>query len=132
MACVLPFNHLAVDDVIIASPADFVYGSGTLNLTGQDSAVTTADGQIHNYRSSLTPEASCEVRGDVRNRDTGSPTTWDGQTWPTLSGKVTLSLVSSRNANPVPIKTFAGMISVQFDSATNKSSLSISGCDAEY
>ncbi len=132
MPCQLPFNQITVDDVVVASPSDFIYGTGTLQLTGQDSAVTTADGRIHNYRSALTPSASCEFKGDARQKDTGAPASWDGQTWPSLSGVVKLEYVASRGASPVTIRQFPGLVSCEYDSGQNKTSASISGCDTVY
>lgn len=132
MACVLPFNQITIDGTVVASPADFIYGSGSLTLTGQDSAVTTADGQIHNYRAALTPSARCEFRGDARKKDTGAPETWTGQTWPTLSGTVKLEYVASRGANATTVRTFSGLVSCEYDSSQNKTSATITGCETVY
>ena len=91
MASVLPFNQILVDGVEVAGPEDFVYGSGELTLSGEDSAVTTADGMIHNCRTALTPSASCELLGDKRSKETAAPSTFStGQTWPAVGGTVAL------------------------------------------
>lgn len=132
MACVLPFNQISIDDTVVAGPEDFIYGSGQLQLTGQDSAFTTADGRIHNYRSALTPSASCEFRGDARNKDTGAPASWSGQTWPSLSGVVKLELIATRGAPATLVRQFQGLVSCEYDSNANKTSAQISGCDTVY
>ncbi len=128
MSCILPFNQIKSGSTVIASPADFVYGTGRLELKGEDSAVTTADGLIHNYRSAVTYSGSCEVRGDKRLAlDTGAPASLSGQTWPTLETPLTLEYVSARSAEPVTVKTFGGLISVEYDSDLNKSTVTITG-----
>lgn len=128
MASVLPFNQISVGATVVASPADFIYGSGTLSLVGEDSANTTADGLIHNYRSALTPSGNAEMRGDKRSVDTAYPA--EGNTWPALSGPLTLSLVATRGAEPVVVKTFEGIIAVEYDGETNRSALTISGTES--
>jgi hypothetical protein len=132
MACVLPFNQISIDGVVVASPSDFIYGSGSLTLSGQDSAITTADGQIHNYRAALTPSARCEFRGDARSKDTGAPASWDGQTWPCLSGTVKLEYIAKRGEAATVVRTFAGLVSCEYDSNQNKTSANITGCETVY
>lgn len=132
MACRLPFNQITFNGALLAGPADFVYGTGTLNLKGEDQAVTTADGAIHNYRSALTPDASCELRGDKRLSATGAPSTWLGKTWPSVAGAVKLEYVASRGAAAETVKEFTGILSAEFDSSTNKTSVNITGCEAAY
>lgn len=73
MACTFPFNQVKRGSAVLIPPAAFVYGSGSISVKGDDSAVTTADGLIHNYRNAITPEASCEARGDYRSLDTAAP-----------------------------------------------------------
>lgn len=129
MASVLPFNSIKVGGTEIAGPDKFIYGSGTLTLAGEDSANTTADGVIHNYRAALTPSAQCELKGDMRGAaDSGHP--GDSQPWPAMSSRVTLQMVATRGGTPVAVKEFDGIISVEYDSQTNRSSVSISGCEA--
>lgn len=132
MACQLPFNQITIGDTLVAGPEDFIYGSGQLQLAGNDSAFTTADGRIHNVRSSLTPSASCEFRGDARLKDTGAPSSWTGQTWPTLSGIVKLEFKASRTASAVTVRQFPGLITCEYDASQNRSTVNISGSDAEY
>ena len=132
MACQLPFNQISINGAVVAGPDDFIYGTGQLQLTGQDSAVTTADGRIHNYRSALTPSANCEFRGDARAKDSGAPAEWDGTTWPALAGLILLQYVASRGATPVTVRQFQGLVSGEYDSNENKTSMNISGCDTAY
>lgn len=132
MATRLPFNQIKLDGVLVAGPEDFVYGSGTCQLTGQDSAVTTADGMIHNYRSALTPSGSCNLRGDKRSRDSAAPASWDGQTWPAMSGQVTLEHVAARGTAATEVASFSGLIAVEYDSSNNQSSVNITGCETAY
>jgi hypothetical protein len=124
MATVLPFNQIKVGSTVVAGPDDFIYGTGRCSLKGDDNAVTTADGKIHNYRSSLHPEASVEVRGDKRAKATGQT-----EKWPTASGPIELGLVASRGGTATAVHTFDGIISVEYDGENNKSTLNISGCD---
>lgn len=132
MACRLPFNQITIDGTKVAGPEDFIYGTGTLTLTGQDSAVTTADGMIHNYRAALTPSANCEFRGDARAKETGAPATWDAQTWPTLSGAVKLEYVPARGQEATTVREFQGLIAGEYDSNQNKTTININGCETIY
>lgn len=125
MANVFPFNYIAVNGAKVVGPEDFIYGSGTLNLTGEDSSNTTADGLIHHYRSALTPSATAELRGNKVSVDTGHP--GDDQPWPVLSGSLTVGLVEARGDEPIVLKTFEGIIGGEYDSDTNRTSINITG-----
>lgn len=125
MASVLPFNNIKVGGVKIAGPEDFIYGSGRLSLTGEDAANTTADGIIHNYRSALTMSSNFDLRGDKRSVDSGHP--GDAQPWPSLGGTISVGLVAARGDEPVEIDSFDGIISVEYDSQTNRSTCTITG-----
>lgn len=128
MASVLPFNSIKVGASEVAGPSAFIYGSGTLTLNGEDSANTTADGLIHNYRAALTPNATCEVKGDLRSIDTAHPAA--DQPWPAMAEAITLQLLSTRDGEATTVKAFEGIISVEYDSQTNRSSLTITGNEA--
>lgn len=132
MACRLPFNQITVGGTKVAGPEDFIYGTGSLTLTGQDSAVTTADGMVHNYRAALTPSATCEFRGDARLKETGAPASWDAAAWPELSGTVKLEYVASRGGAATTVRTFQGLVAAEYDSSQNKTTVNITGCDAAY
>jgi len=72
MASVLPFDNMTIAGAgHVVAAADFVRGSGHYVSSGNDVAVTTADGRIHNVRQSKTPSASCELYGD--QTDISSP-----------------------------------------------------------
>jgi hypothetical protein len=132
MACVLPFNCIKVDGVAIAGPADFEYGSGQLTLNGEDSAIVTADGRIHNYRVAITPSSTANLRGDKRSSETGY-VAGSGQSWPTLAGTIGLYLMSSlSDAAPTLIRSFAGIISGEYDTQNNRTTLNIQGDTTSY
>lgn len=126
MATVLPFNKIEIGSTVVAGPEDFIYGSGRLSLKGDDNAVTTADGKIHNYRSAQHPEAACEVRGDKLGKATGQT-----EKWPTASAPVKLSQVPSRGGTATVVHEFDGIISAEYDGENNKTSFTISGNDAQ-
>lgn len=127
MASVLPFNSILVGASEVAGPDKFIYGSGVLTLAGEDSANTTADGLIHNYRAATTPSATAEVHGDLRTIDTAHPA--DAQPWPALSGLITLQLTPTRGGTPATVKAFNGVISVEYDSQNNRSNIAIAGSE---
>ena len=132
MACVLPFNCIKVNSMTIAGPADFEYGSGQLTLNGEDSAVVTADGRIHNYRVALTPSGTANLRGDKRSSETGY-VAGSGQSWPTLAGTIGLYLMSSlTDASPVLIREFPGIITGEYDTQSNRTTLNVQGDSASY
>lgn len=124
MATVLPFNQIKIGSTVVAGPDDFIYGTGRLSLKGDDNAVTTADGKIHNYRAALHPEASCELRGDKRNKASGQT-----EKWPTMSGPIELGLVATKGATATAVHTFDGIISVEYDGENHKSTVNISGSE---
>ena len=127
MATVLPFNSISVGGTQIAGPDDFIYGSGRLSLKGEDSAVTTADGKIHNFRSALSPEGSCELRGDKRSVGTGESTKW-----PTMGTTVTFGYVASRGASATTVYECSAILSPEYDAEQNKTTVSIKGDDPSY
>ena len=127
MASVFPFNQIKKGNSVVAGPETFIYGSGGVTFAGEDSANTTADGIIHNFRAALTPTANAELKGDHRSLDSAYP--GDDQPWPELSDKLILQLVDSRGASPVDVAEFDGIISVEYDAETNRSSLNITGGD---
>ena len=140
MGCTFPFNVVKkgaagttfANATQIVGPEDFIYGTGTINIKGDDSAVTTADGLIHNYRNALTPDAQCDVRGDKRSLDTAAPDATDDTVWPAIGEKLFLGYQATRGGTVTEIASFQGIISVEYDTKENKSSISIQGCDAAY
>lgn len=128
MATVLPFNKITIGGTLVAGPDDFIYGTGNLKLKGEDTAVTTADGKIHNYRSALSPEATVEVRGNKCAKSTGQT-----EKWPTAGGTIVLALASSlSDASPTEVASFSGIISAEYDGEQNKTTLTIKGDDTSY
>jgi hypothetical protein len=68
MASVLPFDNADFGGAAVDAD-EFVHGSGSINLKGEDSNVTTADGRIHNDRIAENFEGSCELYGDRTDLD---------------------------------------------------------------
>ena len=127
MPSVLPFNSLTIATVEAAGPDKFVYGTGRLSIRGEDNAVSTADGLIHNYRNAIQYEGACEVKGNIMPKETASPVTLTGQGWPQLAAAVVLGYVSVRAGEAAAVATFDAIITVEYDSETDKSTLTITG-----
>lgn len=128
MATILPFNQIKIGNTVVASPALFVAGSGSVTLNGEDQGVTTADGLVHNIRSALTVEASAELKGDQTALDTAYPATGGtGATAPALPQTIKLQYQGPSPAAAVDIATIEGIISVEHDFGSSKSSVSIKG-----
>lgn len=72
MATELHFDNLSVGGTTIAASA-FVSDSGRLTLGGDDGAVSTADGKIHNFRRALTKRGTCSIYGDGKAYETDGP-----------------------------------------------------------
>ena len=125
MSSILPFNQIKKGGQIIAGPEKFIYGSGEVIFAGEDSTSTTADGLIHHFRSASTPTANCDLKGDHRNLDTGYVD--DEQPWPARASGLVLEQVPTRDGVAVEVAAFDGIISVEYDSETDQSSVSIQG-----
>ena len=63
MASVLPFSTATIGGTALTA-ADFVYGSGTITITGTDEMVVTADNAIRHIRKKVVRSAKCELWGD--------------------------------------------------------------------
>lgn len=63
MATVLPFDNAVVGATTLATSA-FVHNTGRVNLTGDDVAVTTSDGRIHNIRNKVNARYELQAYGD--------------------------------------------------------------------
>jgi len=127
MSSVLPFNNITVGGVQVAGPDAFDYGTGRVKIAGEDNAQTTADGLIHNNRNSVQYEGACELKGNFMAKETASPATLTGQGWPSLSAAVVLGYVSEREGVAAAVATFDAIITVEYDSETDKSTLTITG-----
>lgn len=127
MASILPFNNITVGGVQVAGPDAFVYGTGRVKIGGEDNAVSTADGLIHNNRNSVTYEGACELKGNFMAKETASPATLTGQGWPSLSAAVVLGYVSAREGEAAAVATFDAVLTIEYDSETDKSTVTITG-----
>ncbi len=106
----IAFNKVVVDSTAI-SGSEFVSGSGLLSLRGNDKSVATADGIIHYFRISLTPELSFQVFGDKIS----------------LSSPPGEAVSVSVYQNEKQIYTFQGLVTVTRSSDPDLSTISISG-----
>lgn len=127
MPSVLPFNNITVGGVQVAGPDAFDYGTGRVKISGEDNAQTTADGLIHNNRNSLQYEGACELKGNFMAKETASPATLTGQGWPSLAATVVLGYVSAREGAAAAVATFDAVLTIEYDSETDKSTVTITG-----
>lgn len=72
MATYLRFDNVSIDGTAIAT-SSFVSHSGRLTLTGDDGAVSTADGRIHNFRRMVNKRGECTLYGDQTAYETAGP-----------------------------------------------------------
>lgn len=110
MASVTTFDNLSIDGVAVPA-ADFVAGSGSFKETGKDIETTTADGKMHHDRQSIKPEAACSLYG---NKESLNSPAGLGQ-----------AIVIKRGA--VTVKSFTGIISAEYDSASRQTKLTLTG-----
>ena len=123
MASILPFNQIVAGSTTITK-ADFVFGSGSAKFSGEDSAVTAANGLIHNFRSAEMIDASAELRGDQTAIDTGHPGT--GAFAPVTAQVIKLQYQPAVGA-AVDIAEINGTLSIEYDFSSGKSSCAIKG-----
>ena len=71
MASVLPFDNAVIGSQTIPA-SEFVSGSGSITLKGEDTATTTSDGRIHNDRVAVNSDSSFELYGDHTDLDSGT------------------------------------------------------------
>ena len=110
MASVLPFDNAVFGGVAVGAD-EFVHGSGSITLKGEDSAVTCADGRIHNDRIAENFEASCELYGD--RTDLNSPLG---------AGQAVVF-----NAGESEVLDGVGIVSAEYSTEKKTTSLSIAG-----
>ena len=110
MASKLPFDNAEFGGVAVGTD-EFVHGSGSLTLKGEDTAVTTADNRIHNDRIAENFEGSCELYGDRTDLDSPAGTGQD---------------VAFKNGAGV-IYSGTGIVSAEYSKEKNTTSLSIAG-----
>jgi hypothetical protein len=111
MPSILPFDNIVVNSVAIPA-SEFVSGKGTLNMIGNDVAVTTADGRIHNVRQAISSDASCELYGDKTARKTTAPS-------------LSVPIVLKRGT--ATVASFNGIVAVTYNESSKTSSVSIKG-----
>ena len=71
MASYLPIDNATIDGNAIATSA-FVHNTGRLTLNGDDVAVTTADGRIHNIRKKVNARFEFQAYGDQTALETAA------------------------------------------------------------
>ena len=69
MASVLPMTSFPG-----VTSAEFVAGSGSIKLTGDDTKKTTADGKVYWFRKAVNVEATCTAKGDLSSVGAGTGT----------------------------------------------------------
>lgn len=110
MSSVLPFDNASLGAVDV--PADeFVHGSGSITLKGEDSAVTTADGRIHNDRIAENFEGACELYGDRTDLDSPAG----------------VGAAAVFKAGATTILSGVGIVSAEYSKDKNTTSISITG-----
>ena len=110
MSSVLPFDNAVFDEDVVEED-EFVHGSGSITLKGEDSAVTTADNRIHNDRLAENFEGSCELYGDRTDLDSAAGT-----------GKAVVFKAADNT-----ILSGTGIVSAEYSKEKNTTSISITG-----
>ena len=110
MASKLPFDNAEFGGVPVGKE-EFVHGSGSVTLKGEDTAVTTADNRIHNDRIAENFEGSCELYGDRTDLDSPAGTGQD---------------VAFKNGTGV-IYSGTGIVSAEYSKEKNTTSISVAG-----
>lgn len=106
----LPFNKATIAGVTV-DVDEFVSGSGSVTLSGEDSNVTTADSRIHNDRLVSHWEGSFEVYGDRTDLDSGAG----------LGNAVALFL------DDTEIHSGTGIVTAEYNDENKTTSISING-----
>jgi hypothetical protein len=115
MANTLPFDSFMIGSEAF-EPEDVVYGSGSYNPELQKTAVTTADGYIHNIVTSIGNAASVQVYGDVTETLQADA--------PSLSQNIVFYVGTTSG---VSIADFYGTLSVEYDESSRISTITITG-----
>jgi len=119
MATQLRFDNMTIDGTAIAV-ASFVSHSGRITLTGDDGAVSTADGKIHNFRRAINFRAEAEYYGDARAFETDGPGL--GVTVGFLRAAAGLDIFPDGTD---VVSTITALVDVEYDEANKTSRLSI-------
>ena len=107
MASILPFSACTLGGTAIASD-EFVEGSGTYIETGFDIEVTTADHARHHIRKTIQRMAQLRVYGDKTSVQT--------------DGGLSVSQIITLSSGD---QTFNGLVTAQYDKATETTLLTI-------
>jgi hypothetical protein len=110
MATVLPFDKVVAGATTIDTD-EFVSGRGMLSLKGDDGAVTTADGRIHNFRRTVVPETSFECHGDKS----------------AMNGVAGLGVSIAVSRGATAIKSFTGIVSAKYSETSETTAVTIKG-----
>lgn len=106
----IAFNKVSVGSVTVTG-AEFVSGSGNLSIRGNDKSIATADGNIHYFRVSRTPEVSFQAFGNKSE----------------LSSSVGEAVPVSVYRDDALIYQFEGIVTVAYSADPGLTSVSISG-----
>jgi hypothetical protein len=115
MATKLPFNYFTDGSNPITEP-ELVHGSGTYREAGNDNAVSTADGRIHNHRKTIEPSADFEVYGDRTDLESAAG----------LGVAITLKLGGAAGTL-ISHASFVGIITATYSAQDDKTRISIAG-----
>ena len=115
MANTLPPDAVEIGSNIAFESESIVYGSISYNPELQKTAVTTADGYIHNIVTSIGNALTFQAYGDLSDIDEEAPA---------LSQEVT---IYSGGISGTEIATFYGTVSVEYDESSRISTFTITG-----
>ena len=119
MATQLRFDNMTIDGTAIAA-ASFVSNSGRITLTGDDGAVSTADGKIQNFRRALNFRAEAEYYGNAQAYETDGPGL--GKTVAFLRGTNALTIFPSGTS---VVSTVTAIVSSEYSDQNKTSRLTI-------
>ncbi len=111
---ILRFDSVQIDGTTITDH-EFVSGSGKINYTGDDTAVTTADGRVHNTRRAKNSSAEFSMYGN-------------GMSFKTLAPGLGKVVNFYRGVATTPIATFTAVVACTYSSSENVSQMSVT-CD---
>lgn len=113
MATLLRFDSVDIGGTTITSD-DFVSGSGRISYVGDDVAVTTANGQIHNDRRAKNFRAEFQMYGD-------------GKAFETVAPSFGTTVNFYRGNSTTPIATMTAVVSSTYSANDRTSNISIIG-----
>lgn len=105
MSAQLPIKTATLGGTAITED-EFVFGSGSLQIQGADTSVTTADGKLHHERRFRSFQGGLELYGDRTSLNTAAG----------LAASQTLGTVS-----------FTGLVTATFDRNSNTTRVEVKG-----